>query len=144
MTNLKKLAKEVSQCRGQGNLRGKGFPGNLRQKISMAAKKYGLTKVAQNIGIHRSVIARWAVEYPSPKQPRIRPSKKTKINDRPIVFQELPGRPEGEILTSPQCPPSNGAFLRLTSPAGFTIALGENPGHEVTAGIIRAFMGGQQ
>jgi len=139
MTKLKNLAKEVSQCRRQGNLRGKGYPAGLQKKISSAVQKYGLTQVAHAIGVHRSVIGRWSLEKNFPKSHNRRPLKR---KDRPIVFQELPPKQEGPILTSSTRPSPEGAFLRLTSPAGFTIVLGGNPGPEVTAGIIRAFMGG--
>jgi len=139
MTNLKNLAKAISQCRSQGDLRGKGYPAHLRKKISSAVQKYGLGNVAQAIGVHRSVIGRWSLEKTSPEPLRKKSSKK---KDRPIVFQELPPKEKGPILTSSTRPSPEGAFLRLTSPDGFTIALGGNPGPEVTAGIIRAFMGG--
>lgn len=136
MTNLKKLANAVTQCRNLGNLRGKGYPLPLRKKINSAVQKYGLAKVAEAIGVHRSVIGRWTFEKKF-SQPRARKSSAKK--ERPIIFQELPPKQDGFSVARPS---AGGAFLRLTSPGGFTMAIEENPGPEVTAGIIRVFMGG--
>lgn len=135
MAILKKLAKEVSKCRGQGNLRGKGYPTWLRKKIYSAVQKYGLAKTGEAIGVSRTVIGRWPVN----SSPGLKTKKSSLKENRPIIFQELPPK-QSDSLATPSA--SEGVFLQLTSPTGYTIALNGNPGPETTSGIIRAFMGG--
>jgi hypothetical protein len=142
MTNLKNLAKAVSRCRSQGDLRGKGYPPRLRKQISSAVHQYGQTNVAKSTGIDRSVLRKWSLDEKYVGPPNRKYSKKKK-ELRPVVFHELPPQQEDLVLNGQDRSPSEGAFLRLTSPTGLTITLAGNPGFEVTARIIKAFMEGQ-
>ena len=129
MGNLKKIAMEVYRCRenGVGRGSGKGFPKDLKKRICLAIQKKGIKVVAQETGIHVSLLSRWREQF----------SQKIKMGEKKahLAVKELSvlGNPSvGGYFSPPQ--------IRLTDPSGFILEVNGTIGAE-TAAIINLFMG---
>lgn len=111
------------------------YPAELKERILIAATKYGDDEISKTIDIPRGTLCNWR-KYGIDKNS----SKKILMNkSRPIIINELPNPKTNNILSTDNL--ASKSTIKLTSPNGFSLDISITTERELVD-VINAFLGG--